>query len=141
VYRISRMKEFNLLVISLLALAGSSFGQNKNKAPKIELLMIDGKKSPSVVPLNPGEKYLIKVSVNDPEGDKLKTKWQLFEKSELTVASQNKREPVSLPEMITGSLENVMLDVPSKQGSYRLILTVTDSSKNSISSSIDLLVL
>jgi len=103
--------------------------------------MIDGKKSPSVVPLNPGEKYLVKVLATDPENEPLKVKWELFAKSELTAASQNKRKPVALPDMVTGSLVNVMLDVPVKQGSYRLILTVTDSSKNSVTASIDLSVL
>ena len=43
--------------------------------------------------------------------------------------------------MVTGSLETVMLDVPVKKGKYRLILTVTDSSKNSSTAGIDLLVL
>jgi hypothetical protein len=43
--------------------------------------------------------------------------------------------------MVTGSLVNVMLDVPVKQGAYRLILTVTDTSKNITTASIDLSVL
>lgn len=135
------MKPFNLFLIASLITTSSSFGQEANKAPKIELLMIDGKKSPSVVPLNPGEKYLVKVTASDPERDQLKAKWELFAKSELTLAGQNKRKPVALPDMVTGSLENVMLDVPIKQGAYRLILTVTDTSKNVATASIDLSVL
>ncbi|RZL17062.1 MAG: hypothetical protein EOO89_09805 [Pedobacter sp.] len=135
------MKLFNLFLIAFLTFSVNSFGQEKNKSPKIELLMIDGKKSPSIVPLNPGEKYLIKVSATDPEKDQLKAKWELFAKSELTIAAQNRRKPVALPDMVTGSFENVMLDVPVKQGAYKLILTVTDSSKNIATASIDLSVL
>lgn len=135
------MKILNLFLIAFLIFSVNSFSQEINKSPKIELLMIDGKKSPSVVPLNPGEKYLVKVLATDPENEPLKVKWELFAKSELTAASQNKRKPVVLPDMVTGSLVNVMLDVPVKQGPYRLILTVTDSSKNSATASIDLSVL
>ena len=134
------MKLINLLLLTLFTIAGTSYGQS-NKSPQVELLMIDGKKSPSVVPLNPGEKYLIKVSVTDPEGDSLKTRWELFSKSELTKATEEKRKPTSLPDMVTGSLKNVMLDVPVMPGDYRLILTVSDSSKNTSTASIELRVL
>jgi hypothetical protein len=135
------MKLINLLLLALFTVVGSSYGQSNNKAPQIELLMIDGKKSPSVVPLNPGEKYLIKVSVTDPERDLLKTKWELFAKSELAKATGEKRKPIALPDMVTGSLQNVMLDVPVKPGDYRLMLTVIDSSKNTSTASIELRVL
>jgi hypothetical protein len=135
------MKLSNLLLIASLTFPVNSYAQEKNKSPKIEFIMIDGKKSPSVVPLNPGEKYLVKVLATDPENDPLKVKWELFAKSELTVASQDKRKPIALPDMVTGSLVNVMLDVPVKQGAYRLILSVTDTSKNITTASIDLSVL
>ena len=135
------MKLLNLVITAICMLSASAFGQNSNTAPRIEYISIDGKKSPSVVPLNPGEKYLIKVSATDPDGDKLKANWELFEKAELLEATNKKRKPVAIPDMVTGSLETVMLDVPVKQGKYRLILTVTDSSKNSSTAGIDLLVL
>lgn len=136
------MKLLNLALITLLSIvATTTFGQHKNGVPQIEYISIDGKKSPSVVPLNPGEKYLIKVYARDPEGDKLKAKWELFAKSEISEAAEKKIKPVAIPDMVTGSLENVMLDVPVKQGGYRLILTVSDGFKNSTIASIDLLVL
>jgi hypothetical protein len=135
------MKTLTLLLVTLFVGVGTSFSQNKNKAPQIDYLIIDGKKSPSVVPLNPGEKYLIKVSVTDPENDKLKATWELYAQSELIEAIDKKRKAVALPDTIIGSLENVMLDVPTKQGDYKLVLTVTDSSKNISTASIQLKVL
>jgi len=136
------MKLFNLLLTALLLTVGtSSYSQTKNGAPQINSLMIDGKKSPSIVPLNPGEKYLIKVSITDPEGDQLTAKWELYAKSELFEAVEKKRQPIAIPDMVTGSLENVMLDVPMKPGTYRLVLTVRDKYKNSSNSAIELRVL
>jgi hypothetical protein len=135
------MKLLNLGIIACCISYASAFGQDKNAAPKIEYISIDGKKSPSVVPLNPGEKYLIKVAATDPDGDKLKAHWELFEKTELLEATNKKRKPVAIPDMVTGSLETVMLDVPVNQGRYRLILTVVDSFKNSSTAGIDLSVL
>jgi hypothetical protein len=135
------MKLINLAIIAIGMCSASAFGQDKNTAPKIEYISIDGKRSPSVVPLNPGEKYLVRVAATDPDGDKLKAQWELFEKTELLEATNKKRKPVAIPDMVTGSLETVMLDVPVKQGKYRLILTVIDSFKNSSTAGIDLLVL
>ncbi|MEJ7559759.1 MAG: PKD domain-containing protein [Pedobacter sp.] len=135
------MKQITLLLLAFFTMVAYSYGQSVNKAPKIELLMIDGKKSPSVVPLNPGEKYLVKVTVTDPEHDVLKAKWELFEKSELSKANGEKRKPVALPDMVTGSLQNVMLDVPVHPGDYKLTLTVSDSNKNTSTASIELRVL
>ena len=136
------MRIINLVAFVVLNMVAiGSFGQHKNSAPKIDYISIDGKKSPSVVPLNPGEKYLVKVVATDPEGDKLKAKWELFAKTEISKAIEEKRKPVAIPDMVTGSLENVMLDVPIKQGGYRLILTVSDGVKNVTTSSIDLQVL
>ena len=136
------MRVINLVAFVVLNMVAiGSFDQHKNSAPKIDYISIDGKKSPSVVPLNPGEKYLVKVVATDPEGDKLKAKWELFAKTEISKAIEEKRKPVAIPDMVTGSLENVMLDVPIKQGGYRLILTVSDGVKNVTTSSIDLQVL
>lgn len=135
------MKTFTFLLAALLALAGQTYGQAKNQAPKIDYLMIDGKKAPSKAYLNPGEKYLIKVLANDPENDRLTAKWELYAESELTEAAEKKRKPIAIPDKVTGSLQNVMLDVPIEAGPYKLILHVTDSHKNLTTSSIHLIVL
>ena len=135
------MKIFYLLFLAFTSVALNSNGQTENKAPKIESLAIDGKKAPSRVPLNPGEKYLIKVSATDPENDPIKARWELFAQSELAEAIAKKRKPVAIPDMVTGNLHNVLLDVPVKQGNYRLFLHVVDSHKNQTTATIDLLVL
>ena len=135
------MKIFYLLLLTFTSIALNSNGQTENKAPKIETLAIDGKKAPSRVPLNPGEKYLIKVTATDPENDPLQARWELFSQTELTEAVKEKRKPVAIPDMVTGALQNVILDVPIKQGNYRLFLHLTDSHKNLTTASIDLLVL
>ena len=135
------MKIFYPLFLAFTSVALNSNGQTENKAPKIESLAIDGKKAPSRVPLNPGEKYLIKVSATDPENDPIKARWELFAQSELAEAIAKKRKPIAIPDMVTGNLHNVLLDVPVKQGNYRLFLHVVDSHKNQTTATIDLLVL
>lgn len=135
------MKIFYLLLLAFTSIAFNSNGQTENKAPKIETIAIDGKKAPSRVPLNPGEKYLIKVAASDPENDQLKARWELFSQTELSEAIKEKRKPVPIPDMVTGALQNVILDVPVKQGNYRLFLHLTDSHKNLTTASIDLVVL
>ncbi|WP_133577220.1 hypothetical protein [Pedobacter metabolipauper] len=135
------MKPFTFFLALLLTTLGASYAQTKNKAPQINYLMVDGKKAPGTAYLNPGEKYLVKVSAADPENDKITAKWELFHESELTAAAEKKRKPIAIPDMVTGSLENVILDVPIEAGPYRLFLQVSDIHKNTSSTSIALIVL
>jgi len=135
------MKTFIFLLASIFTCIGEVQSQTVNKAPEINLLMIDGKKAPAKVYLNPGEKYLVKVAATDPENDKLTARWELFSESEMTKAAEEKRKPVAIPDQVTGSLQNVMLDVPILPGSYKLFLHVTDSHKNQTTASMPLIVL
>ncbi|EDM36942.1 hypothetical protein PBAL39_18749 [Pedobacter sp. BAL39] len=135
------MRTFTSLLAALLALTGTLQGQTKNKAPKIEYLMIDGKKEPSKAYLNPGEMYLIKVAVADPENDPLTAKWELFAEAELRDAATQKRPPVAIPDVVVGSLKNAMLKVPITAGPYKLLLHVMDNHKNMTTAGITLVVL
>lgn len=136
------MKIFKgLVIITVIFLAKASYAQYLNKPPKVEMLMIDGKKAPAKVYLNPGEKYMIKVLVIDPEKDRLIETWELFSEAEIAAAVKEKRKPVAIPDKINGPLENVMLDVPYLPGAYKLFLKVTDTHKNSTSVSMPLVVL
>jgi hypothetical protein len=135
------MRTIILLLLAQMAMSGLIQAQTKNKAPQIDYIMIDGKKSPATVYLNPGEKYLIRLSVTDPEKDRLTGRWALYNEAELSASHKEKRVPVAIPDMVTGSLENVMLDVPVEAGHYRLFLYVSDAQKNLATSSMPLVVL
>ncbi len=139
--QLPQMKTYIFLLTAMLGYSLAAKGQAKNKAPQVDYIMIDGKKSPATVYLNPGEKYLIKVSVSDPEKDSLAARWKLFSEEELSAADKEKRAPVPIPDMVTGALQNIMLDVPIQAGHYRLFLYVTDSHKNVASHSMPLVVL
>jgi hypothetical protein len=104
----------------------------QNRAPSISSLKIDGKTARSSIHLNPQEKYLVLLSVSDPDNDKLTVRWELMpEATDLGQGGDKESRPVAIPDMVTASsLTNALLSVPTKLGAYRLFVYVSDGHKH-----------
>ena len=100
----------------------------QNRAPSISSLKIDGKSARSSIHLNPQEKYLIALSVSDPDNDKLTVRWELLpEATDLGQGGDKESRPVAIPDMVmASSLTSAMLTVPTNLGAYRLFVYVSD---------------
>src|SRR5215217_87231 len=73
-----------------------------NRAPHIGPLVIDGKKPANSVYLNPEEKYMVTLSVSDPDQDKLTVRWELLpEATDLGQGGDRESRPVAIPGMVT----------------------------------------
>jgi hypothetical protein len=100
----------------------------QNRAPSISSLKIDGKSARNSIHLNPQEKYLIALSVSDPDNDKLTVRWELLpEATDLGQGGDKERRPVAIPDMVmASSLTSAMLTVPTNLGAYRIFVYVSD---------------
>ena len=100
----------------------------QNRAPNISSFTVDGKSARSSIPLNPEEKYLVVISVSDPDKDKLTIRWELLpEATDLGQGGDRESRPAPIPNMVTTtSLTNALLSVPAKLGAYRLFVYVSD---------------
>ena len=100
----------------------------ENRAPRIDALTIDGKKGRNSIYLNPEEKYLLTITVSDPDKDKLTARWEVLpEATDLGQGGDRESRPVAIPGLVAASsLTNAMLTVPTKSGAYRLFVYVSD---------------
>ena len=53
----------------------------KNRAPRLDSLLLDNKKATDYVYLKSGQKYSTKVFVEDPDKDKLEVRWEILHES------------------------------------------------------------
>ncbi|MGY4384710.1 hypothetical protein ACVWYN_001744 [Pedobacter sp. UYP24] len=114
----------------------------ENRAPNISSLTIDGKKAKNSIYLNPEEKYLVAISVSDPDNDKLTVRWELLpETTDLSQGGDRESRPVAIPNMVNAtSLTNALLNVPTKLGPYRLFVYVSDGHNHVATANIPFLV-
>ena len=103
-----------------------------NRSPEVSSLLLDGKKAADFVYVKPGKSYPIQVSVQDPDGDKLTTRWELLHESTDLKEGGDREER---PKAIAGLIENedqlsTQLRAPSEEGAYRLFVYVSDGHNN-----------
>lgn len=104
----------------------------KNRAPRLDSLLLNHKKATDVVYLKPESKYDIKAYVSDPDNDKLNVRWELLhESTDLKEGGDREDKPVSLTNHIKStSLKEATLIAPKKEGAYRLFIYVTDGNNH-----------
>ncbi len=114
----------------------------ENRAPNISSLTIDGKKAKNSIYLNPEEKYLVAISVSDPDNDKLTVRWEVLpEATDLSQGGDRESRPVAIPNIVNAtSLTNALLNVPTKLGPYRLFVYVSDGHNHVATANIPFLV-
>jgi hypothetical protein len=104
----------------------------KNKAPHLSSIMVDGKKTLDFVYLKPDQEYPVMVSVSDPDGDKLSSRWEVLpEATDLGQGGDRESRPQPISGLVTGaSADQAKIKAPNKTGAYRLFVYVTDGQNN-----------
>lgn len=103
-----------------------------NRAPHLSLVTLDGKKTLDFVYLNPGKEYPVQVSVTDPDGDQLSTRWEILpEATDLGQGGDHEKRPQPVDGLLkSSSFDAAELTAPGKTGAYRLFVYVTDGKNN-----------
>jgi hypothetical protein len=105
----------------------------QNLAPHLYSFQIDGKKGTADILLKPGNSYAATVTAFDPNGNKLKYRWELLlEATKVGEGGDREERPESVANVITNAGNGkAALKAPAKEGAYRLFVYVTDG-KNKV---------
>ena len=102
-----------------------------DRAPAVDSMTLDGKRSTDNITLKPGEVYTAEMAAFDHEGEELTYKWELLE--EVTTRSQGgafEAEPDDVKlEIISQEGGKIQFKTPGKAGEYRLFSYVYDQHK------------
>lgn len=100
----------------------------KNRAPQVEAAYLAGKTAIESIYLNPGQDYPVDALVNDPNGDKLNSRWELLEEStDLKEGGDRENRPKAIQGLLVPlTYHKATLTAPTKPGAYRLFLYVSD---------------
>lgn len=103
-----------------------------NRAPRLDSLLLNGKKATDIVFLKPSKKYNAEVFAVDPDNDEIEIRWELLhESTDLKEGGDRESRPASINHLIISSFKNkIELNSPSKSGAYRLFVYVTDKNNH-----------
>lgn len=104
----------------------------QNKAPHLNSITLDGKKTLDFIYLNTNREYPVLVSVTDPDGDKLNTRWEILpEATDLGQGGDREKRPQPINGLIKdASFDSAKLTAPAQTGAYRLFVYITDGKNN-----------
>ena len=110
-----------------LQMAWTGDGPN-NRAPRVKSLLLHGRNAYQNVTLQPGERYIARLSASDPDGDELRYQWALRPESRATAEGGDFEEAIG---EIDGHIENtplrhIVMRAPDSPGPYRLFVEVFD---------------
>ena len=100
----------------------------ENRAPKIEVLKVNGNSLEKNTILGGNERVVIEVLASDMNNDKLKYSWELYpESTDLKSGGDAEDKPVSiLGRLSKKHTSKVEMKAPIREGKYRLFVTITD---------------
>lgn len=103
-----------------------------NKAPRLDSLRLDSKKSTDFIYLKSGEKYNTEVFVEDPDKDNIEVRWEiLHESTDLKEGGDRESKPDRVDGLLTEiSLKQANITAPTKAGAYRIFVYVTDGNNH-----------
>jgi hypothetical protein len=103
-----------------------------NRAPHLTSFKLAGKAATDSLYLEAGKVYPALVSVADPDGDKLTSRWELLpEATDLSQGGDRENRPQPLTGLVKPAAYNAAtMSAPVKSGAYRLFVYVTDGKNN-----------
>jgi len=103
----------------------------ENRTPRLDSFLLNGGNAYSNVSLKAGSTATAQVFSHDKEGDPLKITWDVKpESTDLGDGGDFESTPVSLENSISGEGAEVTLNVPDKEGAYRIFVYVHDDHNN-----------
>lgn len=102
-----------------------------NSAPSVKSVSLDGKKPEQSIYLKSGETYVADLNYSDPDGDKVKVEWFVYQESANTKAGGDFEDalPPVLGVLKHQTKNSVAIVAPKDEGAYRLFVFVTDKAK------------
>jgi hypothetical protein len=99
-----------------------------NRSPRLEGIWLDEKQAAPNIHLQPGQNYLAKVQVSDPDQDSLTCFWEVMEEStERKIGGDAESIPKRVPGLIAdANRRTINLKAPDRGGAYRLFTYVFD---------------
>lgn len=103
-------------------------GEKKtNEAPLVDSLNIENFVRYSDIMVDRGSTQKAKVTVNDPDNDKLTYRWEIRPEAKYaSYAGQGEQIPQPVPGLISGKSSEIRFKAPSSPGAYRLFAYVYD---------------
>jgi hypothetical protein len=100
----------------------------ENRSPQIKTMLLDSKTSHQEVVLEAGALSEAKIVASDPDGDRLKYRWEIMHESEAKQVGGDKEQ---MPAVLSGLIDvgnngNVTVTAPGEAGAYRLFVYVHD---------------
>lgn len=99
----------------------------ENRAPRVDSIVLDGKKSIHNIRLKPNRKYTSKVYAYDHDGDKLTYKWVVSKEVDIRSQGGEKEIEPSLIDVKIIEHNDVFTFITPKEGEYRVFAYVYDS--------------
>jgi hypothetical protein len=98
-----------------------------NSAPLVDSLNIGNWVRYQQIVTGRGEKQAVRVTVHDPDNDKLTFKWEIRPEAKYaSYAGQGEVVPEPLPDLVKGQSDQINFISPSEPGAYRLFVYVYD---------------
>jgi hypothetical protein len=103
-----------------------------NRAPHLLSFKLADKTATESVTLEAGKDYTASVTVEDPDADKLTSRWELLpEATDLGQGGDRESRPQAISGLFkSGDLNKLTITAPAKSGAYRLFVYVTDGKNN-----------
>lgn len=105
----------------------------KNRSPHISSMTMNDKKTRESVYVKPKSKAQFKIDVKDPDGDRLKYRWEILpESTDIKSGGDKESRPEPIEVIVReGSVNGVLnFKAPRKEGAYRLFAYVYDGNGN-----------
>ena len=99
----------------------------ENRSPRIDAFVLASKSARDGIVVAAGERYEARVAAADPDGDPLDFRWEIVRESTATqTGGDAEAVPETLPGLIDGAKEQVVVAAPAQPGAYRLFVYVYD---------------
>ena len=100
----------------------------KNRAPRVDSLLLDNKKATDNIYLKPNTEYTAKVFASDPDGDLLNFEWEIAsEVDKRSLGGEKEEKPLRTPvEIVKNKNGELIFLTPKDVGEYRILAYVYD---------------